>query len=414
VLPQEIGPDRYRGGWAEWCLLYTGGDDERELAFKRFDRLRYPVDPTRDVYIMANTWGSGNRRPGERGRDFAMEDVVMREIDSQADLGIDVQQIDDGWQVPPHVNDWHCEAWRPHPERYPEGWARVADRARQKGVTLGLWAPAQAIPLEDLKYNFDRGGFRYYKLDFARLGGRDEIDALMDKVRAFIRYTGHRVRVNWDVTENPARYGYFFAREYGLLYLENRKPVIPPSTVYRPHTVLRDAWQAAKYLNLNKVQCSVQNVDRVDRERSDAALHSHAYCVAITLMATPLFFQLTHLYRPEARDQIRALLSLYKAHRGHIYRGYVFPIGTKPDNASWTGFQCHLPGEGVGYFTVFRERYNRDPRREIRARFLAGQTIELTDLHGRSVSTIHVGAGGGIPFHIAAPADYCFYRYAVH
>jgi hypothetical protein len=386
---------------------------ERELAFKQFDRLRYPVDPDRDIYIMANTWGSGTRRPGERGRDFAMEQVVLDEIDSQADLGIDVQQIDDGWQLPPDTNHWQCADWLPDPERYPDGWQRVVQRARKQGVALGLWAPAQVIPLEALQENYDRGGFRYYKLDFARLDSRDEIDALMDKVRAFIQYTDHRVRVNWDVTENPPRYGYFFAREYGLLYLENRKPEIPPSTVYRPHTVLRDAWQAAKYLNLNKVQCSVQNLDRVDQERSDAHLYSHAYCVAVTLMATPLFFQLTQLYTLEARVQIRELLRVYKTHRDEMYRGYVFPIGSKPDNASWSGFQCHLPGEGVGYLTIFRELHNSCAEHKMRMHFVAGQELELTDLERDESSVVQADAEGAIVLGIDVPAGYRFYRYSV-
>jgi len=413
LLPQEIDDTRYRGSWGSWCLVYSGGPDERELALKRFGRIRYPVDLARDAYIMANTWGSGTRRPGERGRDFASEEIVLREIDSQADLGIDVQQIDDGWQTPPDAENWTCERWLPHPERYPEGWRRVVERAREKGVTLGLWAPATAISLEDLQANYEQGGFRYYKLDFARLQSRDEIDALMSKVRAFVRAAGHQVRINWDVTEPSPRYGYFFAREYGLLYLENRKPVIPPTTVYRPHTVLRDAWQVSKYINLNKVQISVQNVDRVDRERSDAALHSHAYCVAITLMAAPLFFQLTQLYSAAARDQIRPLLAAYKAHRDPIYRGTVFPIGAKPDNASWTGFQCFLPGQEEGYLTLFRELYNDQPETRMRLRFVSGTEIELHNLLTGERARAPVEQGGWVRFEIGAPADFRFYRYAV-
>jgi hypothetical protein len=200
--------------------------------------------------------------PQRPARDLSAEDIVLKEIDSQADLGIDVQQIDDGWQAPVDGRSWQCEQWRPHPEGYPEGWKRVVERAREKGVTWALWAAAQQIPLEDLQRNFDTAGFRHYKLDFANLPDRDAIDALVDKVRAFVGYTGHTVRVNWDVTENPPWYGYFLAREYGLLYLENRKPVWPLSTVYRPHTVLRDTWQLARYIGLNQIQLSVPSVRR--------------------------------------------------------------------------------------------------------------------------------------------------------
>jgi hypothetical protein len=119
------------------------------------------------------------------------------------------------------------------------------------------------------------------------------------------------------------------------------------------------------------------------------------------------------LYSPQARAEIRALLSAYKACRDEIYRGYVFPIGNKPDNASWTGFQCHLPGEEVGYFTVFRELYNRDPDHGMGAHFLEGKEIELTDLQSGESLGLRVGADGEISFHIDVAASFRFYRYVV-
>ncbi len=411
VLPQEIRDDRYREAWASWCVVFAAGEDAREIAFKRFDRIRYPLDPKRDIYIMANTWGSGTDQPGDTGRDYANEDVALREIDSAADLGIDVQQIDDGWQSPKGGKNWQCDTWRPHPERYPEGWKRVREHAAQKGVTMGLWAAAQPISLEDLEFNFDTGDFRHYKLDFADLPSRDPIEALMEKVRAFIQYTGHQVRVNWDVTENPPRYGYFFAREYGLLYLENRKPRFPAWVSYRPHTVLRDLWQVAKYINLNKVQCSVQNVEAVDPNWSDARLHNHPYSVAIALMGTPLFFQLTSRYSPAARDQIRALLSVYKQHREEMYQGYVFPIGDKPSNRSWTGFQNHNFDTGAGYLTIFRELHNPEPEQTLRLRFVAGKTLLLAHLCRGEERTVEVGEDGKVAFGIGQPAGFLFCRY---
>jgi len=276
---------------------------------------------------------------------------------------------------------------------------------------LGLWAPAEEISLEALKANYEAGDFRYYKLDFANLTTRDALDDLMGKVRAFIKDTDHRVRVNWDVTENPPRVGYFFAREYGSLYLENRKPSTPAHAVYRPHTVLGDAWLVSKYLNLTKVQVSVQNGDRVDPQRSDARFHPHPYLVAITLMASPIFFQMTQLYDDHARDVIRDLLSVYKRHRAAMARGYVFPIGEKPDNGSWTGFQCHDSASGSGYLMVFRERNQPAPEWKLALRFVAGRRLEIEDLvHGES-RTVDVGEDGKVWFRIEHPADFRFLRY---
>lgn len=411
MRPEEISTSAFTPGWATWCLAWPGGDLGRETAFKTFDQIRYPVDPERDVYIQANTWGSTDN--GRDARRAATEDSVMEELDACAELGIDVLQIDDGWQVPPGHETWEPgdNGWRPHPQSYPQGWTGIRSRAAQLGVRLGLWAAATPISLDELKASFSEGGFTQYKLDFAVLRRRAEIDALMQKVREFMAWTGHRVRVNWDVTENPPRYGYFFAREYGCLYLENRKPVRPKSVVYRPHTVLRDIWQAAKYLNIHRVQCSIQNVDRVDPGRSDAHLHPHAYATAIALIGIPLFFLETKYYSPAARAEIRALLGVYKEHRLAMSRGMVHPVGSTPDNASWTGFQCHLADACRGYLIVFRERCCAKARHALELGWLRPGPVDLEDIVAKRTWRQDLAADGTLSLAIDDAPGFLFLHY---
>ena len=409
----ELNGADFTEGWASWCIVWTGGDFERALAFKAFDHMRYPIDPERDIYIQANTWGSTDN--GQDARRAAGQDSVLKEIEVCAELGIDVLQIDDGWQVAPKNPSWQPggNGWHPHPETHPGGWATVREKATACGVKLGLWAAAQPVSLEALKSNFTDGGFLQYKLDFASLKSRADIDALMHKVRAFIAWTGHRVRVNWDVTENPPRYGYFFAREYGSIYLENRKPERPLSVIYRPHTVLRDLWQVAKYLNLHRFQCSIQNVDRVDPAFSDAHQHSHAYATAIALMGIPLFFQETKYYSDAAKAEISELLAVYKAQRESIYRGIVHPIGARPDNASWTGFQSHLADEQRGYLTVFRERCNAVATQSIELGWLRDTTIRVSDLRTGQSDNLSVSSAGSVELSIPKAPGFLFLQYEV-
>ena len=100
----EISFEEFVPAWATWILAWSGGDLDREVAFKTFDRLRYPIDPKRDVYIQANTWGStDNSRDARRA---ACQDSVLQELETCADLGIDVLQIDDGWQAPSGHSTW--------------------------------------------------------------------------------------------------------------------------------------------------------------------------------------------------------------------------------------------------------------------------------------------------------------------
>lgn len=420
--PEAIGADRTYAAWANWLILYHGQDDDRDLAIKIWDRIRYPIDPDRDVYIMANTWGSTDNRRDAQIQ--AREDNILVEIDSQAGLGIDVQQIDDGWQ------GFGYNHWRPikenalHEENavyadyesdrypvYPNGWQTVRNYARTKGVTMGLWA-ANNIPADDLIWNYDHGDFRYYKIDFAHLDTMPLVEELMGKARTLILHSGHKARINWDVTEAPPRVGYFFGREYGNIYLENRKPMRPAQVVYKPYLVLRDAWQVSRYLNLNKFQLTVQNVDRVNREVSDAYQHPHDYVVAQTLMGSPIFFQETHYYTHAARQQIRPLLAVYKQHRDDIFAGYIFPIGDKPDNATWSGFQCMIPEKDHGYLTLFRQIDNAQTTRAIRMKFLKpGSRLKLTDLMTDTTRVVTAGPDSELAFTIAEAPGFSFLRY---
>ncbi len=397
----DLAGGEFHKAWASWVVVFDGGDDGRELAIKTFDRRRYPVDARRDIYIMSNTWGSG--ATSEQSQEAAREENVLREIEVCRDLGIDVLEIDSGWQD-------SNTTWRPSPEKYPQGWGRVREAARRAGVKLGLWF-AWTVGAEDLKRNQRLGGFPYFKIDYSRLTTYGAMEGLMRRVREAIEASGQTLRLNWDVTENAPRVGYYFAREFGNVYLENRKPEIPVNAVYVPYMVLRDAWQVAKYGNLDKFLLTIQKVDLVDRKRSDAFRYPQTYAVAMALMGTPLFFGEVHLYTPEQRAQIRPLVALYRKHRGAIYRGHTFPIGEKPSNRSWTGFQNHHAETGSGYLMVFRELGAAGSAKEIPLRFVRGKKIRLIDLRTGTERTVQVPADGRVRFEIAEAPGFGFYRY---
>ena len=396
LFPSEISIDEYKWCWASWSIAYSEGQEGSELALKEFDRLRYPVDSKRDVYLQANTWGSG------RNKDASQEANILVELESQADLGIDIQQIDDGWQT---------KNWELRTDWYPEGWKNVVAKSKGTNVKIGLWAAAMPVTYEALKHQYDTAGFVTYKLDFASLGTHKNMDKLIGKIRKFIKYTDHKVRVNWDLTENAPRFGYFWAREYGCIYLENRKPDKPENVVYIPYLVLRDIWHVAKYTNINKFQTSIQNVGMTNRKVSDAYLHNDPYAVAIGLVGTPLFFQETHNYSQESRDQIKPLLATYKKHRYEMYDSYVFAIGDEPSNANWSGFQwCNLEKKS-GYLMVFRELDNKDVEQKLSLHFLKNKTLTLTNLETGFLTQKAVGNNGVLNFKITQPAGYQFFKY---
>jgi len=412
----DILQDEYSWCWASWSILYEGGQDEMEMAIKEFDRIRYPVDKKRDIYIQANTWGS------DRGREASHEENVLAEMLSQQDLGIEIQQIDDGWQsvslrmLDEQERDKDQRAdleWHVRNDWYPEGWKNVVIKSKETGVRLGLWGAAQPITLNALKWNYDHGGFVTYKLDFADLGSHQRMNELMKKVRSFVKYTNHKVRVNWDLTENAPRYGYYWAKEYGCVYLENRKPKVPSNAVYIPSLVLRDIWQLSKYNNVNRFQTTIQNIDMVDRQLSDAFLHNHPYVLAIGLVGTPLFFQETHFYSDEARIQIKDLLKKYKAQRERMYEQFVFPICDVPNNSNWTGFQWIDTKKENGYLMVFRELNNLESEKQIELRFLKNKKLEINDLETGESTEANVSDNGKFSLKIETKAGFKFLRYKV-
>lgn len=290
MRPNDLKIDRYRFCWASWMIAYHGSHANAQLALKRFDRARYPVHPGRDIFIMANTWGTEDSRPPCLYK--ARQENVLRELEVCAELGIDVLQIDDGWQN---------RKWRPQAEAegnfelhtgakfdgkykvYPDGFAKVRARAKQLGVKLGLWH-AYTAPIESIKANYNDGDFKAFKLDFANLSKKDSLDSLYYKAREIVAYSNRTAVVNWDVTESTPRMGFYFGRDCGNLYLTNRKAfTVRQSVRYDPWMLLRDAWELARYTNLNKIQITYQNKDLTPPgAKTDALKYTHGYNLAIT------------------------------------------------------------------------------------------------------------------------------------
>ena len=90
LTADEIVEDRFRECWATWTVAYDKGNDGMQLAIKRFDRVRFPFFPERDMYIESATWGPANPDGKQFGAD---ENYVLTEIPLLADLGVDIFRI---------------------------------------------------------------------------------------------------------------------------------------------------------------------------------------------------------------------------------------------------------------------------------------------------------------------------------
>lgn len=408
LRPSDLVEASWHAGWATWTLLHAPGEFQRQRAIKQFDRQRYPIDPAQDLPTMVNLWGSSDS--AEAARDLADEAVVLDAIDRAAQIGIELVQIDDGWQTPPGSTTFSEGDWRPHPERYPKGWTRVRQRAKARGVALGLWA-AWTIPAERLEENRVAGDFKHFKIDFMVLDTYAKIQGLIQRVSAVVRHADSPTRINWDLTERSPRVGTYFAREFGSVYLANRKPTWPQRIVYAPCLMLRDAWHLAHYTNLQKFQISTTNLDRCDPTRSNAAQHSPDYALAITLMGSPLWFCHPRELSDAAVAAFQPLLETYKQHRQQMARCVVYPIGNEPDDRQWTGFQAHDPTDDSGYLLIFREMNCPHRNSVIALPITDTKPRRLHRLGGANSGQVNVQDDGKVAVTLDAPGQFLFLRY---
>ncbi len=405
LSPKEIVPERFRDCWATWTIVYSGGNDGLQMALKSFDAARYPVNVKRDAFILSNTWGPAN--PG--GGQFTSEDFVLKEIPAVGKLGIDVMQIDDGWQKA--GGGPGASGFLP---KYKNGWKDIKAAADQAGVRIGLWNATRNSTGEELCKNLDELGYITWKCDFEYLANRADYETRFANYRAVMKHSWGNTQFTLCPEYDDPRYGWFHAQEFGSLYFQNIQEGQPIHLTFVPYQVLRQHWYMAKYFPSNKLQVMLQNPKRTRRDVSDAYLHSHGYCFAMGLPFVPEFFQSAQYLDEEGQKELTKLISVYKEARPDIFTSTTFPIGEEPSNASWTGFQMvSTTRENGGHLLIFRELHDTRETAGVQLKFLAGKTLMLTNLLTGELSEANVDADGKVQLHIEKPADYRLLKYSV-
>lgn len=405
LTPDEVVTDRFRECWATWTIVWSQGNDGMQLALKQFDRARYPVFPERDMFILSNTWGPAN--PG--GAQFTEEDFVLKEIPAVAKLGIDVMQIDDGWQKSGGGPD--AKNFSP---KYTNGWKDIKAIADKNEVRMGLWVTAKLSTTEELNKNIDELGFVSWKSDFDHLATRADYEDRIKKYRDVMKHAWMKTQFSLCPEYDDPRYGWYYFKEYGSIYFQNIQESLPAHLTMVPSNVLMHNWEMTKYFNSNKLQVMLQNPKRVNPERSDAPQHSHSYCFAMGVPFVPCFFQSAQNLDSNEQKELKDFISVYKKHRAAIFNSYTFPIGDKPNNKSWTGFQMLNENDKKNnYLLLFRELHNGEPKKTIQLKFLQGKTITFTNVETGKKFVKKASSEGKIEFSMDKPAGYLFLQYSV-
>lgn len=359
-------------GYAFVVLSYRGGRAGRIAALQQYQRCLRPYVPTRDGMLVSNTWG-------DRNRDARINEAFMaREIEAGARLGVDVVQIDDGWQVGTTSNSVRAKAeggvwegfyaatddfWAIHPQRFPNGLLPLIATAREKGLCFGLWfGPDSAHDFANWERDAEtivrlhrELGLVYFKMDGVKLRskvGERNLAALFARV---LDDTTGAVVFDLDVTAET-RPGYFGMMGVGPLFVENR---YTDWGKYWPHTTLRNLWTLAHHVDPLRLRMEFlnngRNVEKYVGDPLAPLAYRPDYLFATVMFSSPLgWFETSNLpksYFAEAAP----LIATWKEHREAIFSGTILPIGNAPDAVAWTGFVSVAPDRRSAYLLVFRE-----------------------------------------------------------
>ncbi|MEI6167070.1 MAG: alpha-galactosidase [bacterium] len=362
-----------------WEILeYHGGLMERTRVIHEWQRRLRPATPGHWVpRFLSNTWG-------DRSRDSRIrEDFVAAEIDAAHLLGVEVVQIDDGWQRGVTSNSslaqqlggvwegfWNADPhfWDPHPERFSQGLGPIVERARAKGMSIGLWfAPDSWNEFANWRRDadcilklFSTLGIEHFKIDGVSAKTELAFCNLDHFFQAVLDGSQGRVVFDLDITAD-IRPGYFGAMEVGPIFVENR---YTDWHKYWPHQTLRNLWMLSHWVDPRRLRMeflsNARNVELYSNDPLAPSRYTPATLFATVMFSNPLgWFEVSAL--PAAFcESVAGLVKIWKTHREALFSGSIIPIGKQPDGFSVTGFLSLSEAHDSGYVLIFRELYPED------------------------------------------------------
>ncbi|MBR2460614.1 MAG: alpha-galactosidase [Clostridia bacterium] len=329
------------------------------------------------AFVMSNTWG-------DRHQDSAVcHSFMMCEIERAYKLGVDIVQIDDGWQKGITANsalasggvwsgyyDKDDSFWTVNQTKFPEGLSPLVSYAAEKGIELGLWfSPDSSRNFANWRRDaaticeLSRAhGIRHFKLDGVNLPTRLAERNFIRMMRSANQSSGGRIRFNLDVTAQQ-RLGYICGKEFGTLFVENR---YTDWKNYYPHNTLKNLWSLSRFFPTTQFQFELlnnkRNIEKYGDDIFAPSKYSMDYLFACTMLSNPLVWMEMSALQDGDVEVLSKIIAVYRKHRTVISESGVTPIGAQPDGMSFCGFQVKHPS-GVGYLLLFRESTPEDTGR---------------------------------------------------
>ena len=320
---------------------------------------------------MSNTWGDRN------GISRVCRDFVMKEIDAAKEIGVDIVQIDDGWQIGKtyDTSKWDAQNrpvfsgdyWTLDENLFPNGLNELTEYAKKSGIKMGIWFAPDAHDnyalferdVAVLKKAYDEWGVRFFKLDMFWITNLEERSKFLNLLKEIYSFVND-VAVQLDVTRFN-RINYFCGKEYGTLFVENR---YTKGGTYYPHRTLKNIWMLAKYLPTQKFQFEVANPDLNGdfyKQTDDFApsKYSMDYIFAISMLSNPLFWMEMQFLSEKRRNELERIMPIWQELKQELSSAIITPIGQKPTGRSISGFVVSID-KNDKYLLIFRESTNEN------------------------------------------------------
>ncbi|MBS1370455.1 MAG: hypothetical protein HPZ91_10920 [Lentisphaeria bacterium] len=361
--------DRY-----PWAVIgYDGGCAGLTRALHLFQRELRCVVPGRDGLALSNTWG-------DRNRDQALNECFMLdEVDIASFLGIDVCQIDDGWQRGITMNSVKAQEagggvwegyyavdsgfWEVHPGRFPNGLAPLVKRAAEKRIGLGLWfSPDSSNDFANWRRDVDtvcrlqkEFGVNWIKIDGVKSRTRQGEANLRCFFHETLARTAGKLTFDLDVTAE-IRPGYFGMPEFGTLFVENR---YSDWRRWWPYATFRNLWELSRAVPPVRLRFECLNPERNREKYADDPLAPYHYSMdwifASVMVSSPLIWCELSGLSEKSRADLKRIMQLWKSFRDELHAGVAYPVGPCPDGTTISGFFTTTPDEAICHLVLLRD-----------------------------------------------------------
>ena len=359
------------------------------------------ADPRKNLFIMSNTWG-------DRSQDIAVcESLMLREIERGKDIGVDIIQIDDGWQTGVTANSRRRKGgvwegyykddpnfWQINPEKFPNGLKPVTDKAGSYGIEIGLWfSPDSSNDFSNVEKDiatlyglYKEYGIRYFKLDGVKIRNKLCEVRFIHLLEELSKLSDGDIRFNLDVTAED-RFGYLYQTNYGSLFVENR---YTDFVNYFPHNTFKNLWNLASVIPTRRLQMELLNIRRNSEKYSGMPFapseYSMDYIFATVIPANPLvWMEMTGLSDEDA-ESLAKIVKVYKNHSRELYDSRVIPIGDTPNGMNFSGYFCD--SENACHVLLFRETTKANKHTFVLPRSIDETKTEVVYLSAPSEFTV--------------------------